>query len=140
MLTAIQYAWLYLVENGAAGREPSYYGGYDFMEGIEERFPNLNKYDFREDRVKDAFLLDIARIGVDWSRTKEPTMDFFSQFEGTFNDSSQKEYMKGTLVLKDGSKQEWCAEKLEISNIFQMMAMVSEAESKFIRIFGNPTH
>ena len=62
-------------------------------------------------------------------------MESFSRFEGTFADSSRVDMMVGELVLNNGSKQSWGAEKLEVQSVFQMMAMISESEAKFKELF-----
>jgi hypothetical protein len=40
------------------------------------------------------------------------------------------------LVLNDGTKQTWCAEALEVSNVFEMMATVADAQARFEALFG----
>lgn len=138
-MDAKQYAWLYLVENGYAGVSHSYYGGYDLTTEAQKRFPQTNKWASVDlQKIRDAYLADIKKFGVDWAKTTSPDSDKVSQFAGTFAEHSDtKETLVGTLVIKNGSKQQWVAEKIDISNVFEMMAAVSEAPKKFKKIFGS---
>lgn len=133
-----QFAWLYVVENGIAGKKPSFYGGYKYDEETRVRFPNVDKNSWiypPDTTVHDTFIKDLKTIGVDWEKTKPPTSSFVSEFNGTFNEASTKEYLEGIIILKDGSKQNWIADKLEVSNAFDMMEQVSEAGLKYEKIF-----
>jgi len=136
-MDAKQYAWLYLVENGYAGVSTSYYGGYDLTEEAYKRFPDFNKYSaVGLDKVRDSYLRDIKKHGVDWKKTASPDSDMVSYFNGTFADPGKKETIRGTLVLKDGSKQTWVADKIDISNVFELMAMADAAKVKFAKLFN----
>lgn len=127
-----QFAWLYLVENGYSGVVPSYYGGWDSFDQNHRKY-----YDYRELKKEAAAALkQIHRVGVDWERTEAPTSNMRSQFEGTFADASSKEYLEGDLVLKDSTVQHWCAEALNVTNVFDMMAAVHQAADKFKRAFN----
>lgn len=136
-MNAKQFAWLYLVENGMACREPSYYGGFDFSHAVRKRFPDAKKYDYRgEDEVKKAYLTDIKKFGVNWYKTDAPLSKSFSIFTDTFHDPDDEEFLIGVLVLNDKSEQEWCAEAIQVTNVFEMMAEVAKAKDKFENIFG----
>jgi len=115
-----KFAWLYLVEHGFAGVKHSYYGGFKRNWFIT---------------AKSEYLSLIKKIGVDWNKTDAPTSDLVSEFNGTFEDEGQKEIMKGTLILKDGQKIEWVADRIEIRNVFDIMANVENQIVKFQEVF-----
>lgn len=131
-----QFAWLYLIENGTAGVEHSYYGGYTLvdqrMDGIFKRFDHRSY-----EAVKQIYLKELKEIGVDWDKTSAPESNMVSQFAGTFSEADENEYLSGTLILNNGEKQTWIAEAIEVSNVFDMMAAVSEGQSKFTEMFGD---
>jgi hypothetical protein len=83
----------------------------------------------------DAYTQQIRKIGVDWGATQSPHGRSFSEFQGTFCDPGSKEYLTGTLVLKDGTKQQWVAETL-VTNAFDMMANIDKLQGKFKDLFG----
>lgn len=127
-----QFAWLYLVENGYEGVFPSYDGGWDPVDRSRRK-----TYDYRElQKQTGAALKQIHDVGVDWKKTEAPASNMRSQFEGTFADSSQKEYLEGRLILRDGTAQQWCAEGLKVTNVFDMMATVHQADFNFKRVFN----
>lgn len=142
-MDAKKFAWLYLVKNGVVGRTPSYYGGYDYDRDLQndQRFAdcfgghgvNHNIYK----KIDSVMNSDIQIHGVDWDATKSPQSDYTSQFEGTFCDPGRKEIIKGVLVLKNGSKQKWIADAIEVTNVFDMMARVHEASADFTTYFGD---
>jgi len=129
-----QFAWLYLIENGIAAVEHSYYGGYELvdkrMTGIFKRFDHNSEIE-----VKQIYLKEIKEIGVDWNKTSAPESDMVAQFAGTFSEADENEYLSGKLILNDGKKQTWVAEKLEVSNVFEMMASVHEATARYNNLF-----
>lgn len=135
-MDAKQFAWLYLIENGVAGRHQSYYGRYKLVGSAETLFPYLNYSIPNPDPIKTKYLDDISRYGINWNKTAPPESNYLNEFNGTFADSTIKETLVGSLVLNDGSKQEWCADALEMTNVFSMMAAVSFAEERFAKIFG----
>jgi hypothetical protein len=134
-MNAKQYAWIYMIDCGRANKNPSYYGGWSTIDenapGGEKpkQFPNSRVLDW-----DDAYAEQIRRIGVDWEATQSPTGRSFAEFQGTFCDPGSKEYLTGTLVLKDGTKQKWVAETL-VTNAFDMMANIGTLQEKFAKIF-----
>ena len=133
-MNATQFAWVYLVKNGAAGMTPLYYGGYGCsdarMKHVE--LPWNKQYEGH----REAYIKEIKLYGVNWARTLAPESDMVQQFQGTFCDAKQKEYIKGTLVLNNGFTQTWCAEGIEVSTVFEMMAKADEIKQEFAEIFG----
>lgn len=135
-MEAKKFAWIYLIEHGDAGFEQSYYGGLSLK---DQRVAHLHKSDWKWDsasKIKEFYLNEIKRIGVDWAKTREPQNNEISLFTDTFHDSERKEIIEGELILNNGLKQSWFADKLEIANVFEMMAAVSEFQTKYISLFG----
>jgi len=128
-----KFAWLYLVEHGFAGVKHSYYGG--FKPNDLKMFSKYKKSWNWFITAKSEYLSLIKKIGVDWNKTDAPTSDLVSEFNGTFEDEGQKEIMKGTLILKDGQKIEWVADRIEIRNVFDIMANVENQIVKFQEVF-----
>lgn len=136
-MDAKQFAWLYLVQNGYAGMLPSYYGGYDTCDERVKEFEKF-KYSMKypaHKRIEEKYLEEIKEHGVDWKATRAPKSDSYSSFTDTFHDPETKECLRGVLVLKNGLKQTWCSEPIAVTNVFEMMAMVHEAEGKFHELF-----
>lgn len=131
-MNSSQFAWLYLVEHGQAGVEHSYYSGYRLK---DERMKHLYG-SWNNTQIKNHYLKEIKDIGVNWNKTKAPISELKSEFEGTFNDSSEKEYLTGTIILNNGMKQSWIAENIEITNVFNMMAAIENSKSKFKEYFN----
>lgn len=137
MMNATQFAWLYLIENGNAGLEKSYYGGYGAAdERMRKAFSELGWDEQYKNPFRDQYLAEIKQHGVNWTETKAPESDMVSEFQGTFCDSTQKEMITGTLKLYGGIEQTWQADALEIKNVFEMMEQVYLAPTKFYEIFG----
>lgn len=134
-MDAKQFAWVYLLENGIAGFERSYYGG---LELIDKRLTPMVKHTFLDmddlDASKDFYLKEIKEYGINWDKTVAPISNMISEFVDSFSDAKETEYLKGTLVLANGAKQYWTAEKLEISNIFDMMASIDEFKEKAVKL------
>lgn len=128
-----QFAWLYLVEHGTAGIEPSYYGGYSIKDARlkNEGLPWGDWKTFNK-----RYLQEIKIYGVDWDKTKAPISTMVSEFEGTFHDSSEKEYLFGEITLNGGLIQSWCGEAIEVTNVFDMMATISNSKHNFEEIFN----
>lgn len=139
MLDSKKFAWLYLVKNGVAGRKPEYYGGHRYTPEALKKYPKAKSwYGIEEqDIVQVGYSKDLKEIGVNWEKTSAPTSESRSQFNGTFADTTYEEYLEGELILLNGEKQIWCAEALEISNVFDMMAETVNAPNEFIEIFGD---
>ena len=140
IMNSTQFAWLYLIENGHANVERSYYGGYTAWDGKVSKY-GWNDRPVGVDRkeipkTRGRCLDEILKHGVDWNKTKAPESDSVSLFTDTFNDPEKKETLVGYLYLKDGSVQRWEADALKVSNVFEMMAAVSEAPAKFVEFFG----
>lgn len=134
-MDAKQFAWLYLIENGYAGREPSYYGGMNIVDARLDK-PEYTNWLGGHDASRELYVSEIKSIGVDWANTKAPESSMVSEFNGTFAEPSQKEYLKGSLMLKNGVIQHWTAEALEVLNVFEMMAQVHNAEKNFEALFN----
>jgi len=139
-MDAKQFAWLYLVEQGMAGRTPSYYGGFEIDDKSKKRCKGVVSdtyyWNAGTDPLREQFFKEIREHGVDWDKTEPPQSETHSQFTDTFHDPTYKEYLEGVLVLNNGIKQPWCGEALEVTNVFDMMAAVSTSEERFIKAFG----
>lgn len=133
-MNASKFAWIYIIEHGVTGVTHSYYGGYDEPCGTCRGGKYVDESEVQK-RVIEA-KLKILSIGVDWDQTASPIASDYSSFEGTFNDSSTTETLVGTLILKDGTRQEWTADAIEVTNVFEMMANVHQADAKFKTLFG----
>jgi hypothetical protein len=132
-MDANQFAWAYLVMNGHANKRSSYYGG---MEPVDHKAPGKVAVHWT-DSWNDAFIKQIKTIGVNWKKTNAPASDSVSIFLGTFcKEQGHKEVIEGTLVLKNGTKQVWEAEALEVSNIFAVMADTTELQKFYAEVFG----
>ena len=130
-MNAKQFAWLYLIENGFTGVRPSYYGGWDLLNSNSASiYPVQNMFDMR-DQAKTK----IKGTGVDWSKTRAPESDSQDIFQGTFCDNKSKEFLTGKLVLKNGETQEWWAEAIDITNVFEMMAEADAAVHRAMELF-----
>lgn len=138
-MNAKQFAWLYLVEQGMAGRTPSFYGGYEVDSDSRDRcgvkVSDTYFWSDGPDPLRSQFFKEIREHGVDWNKTRAPHSKTHSQFTDTFHDPIYKEYLEGTLVLNNGIKQPWCGQALEVTNVFDMMAAAHSAEERFARIF-----
>jgi hypothetical protein len=135
-MNAKQYAWIYMIDAGCANKQPSYYGGWVPTDGEapggkpRKEFPNSKVLDWDE-----SYAEQIRKIGVNWEATQSPHGRSFSEFQGTFCDPGSKEYLTGTLVLNDGTKQKWIADTL-VTNALDMMANIDKLQSKFKDLFG----
>lgn len=139
-MEAEQFAWLYLIQHGHGGQKASGWGGFDFENSVSEKYPRDHKRDGvfgYEKYVTDILRAEIKRIGVDWKKTAEPETDYLMQFEGTDADSTRRNFITGVLILKDGSKQRWSANSIEITGVFKMMAAVSKSAVDFKEVFGD---
>lgn len=133
-MDAKKFAWVYLIENGEAGIEQSYYGGTTLK---DTRVSHLYSNSWTVDhRIRSQYLEEIKTIGVDWRRTAEPQNNEISLFTDTFHDPERKEVIEGTIVLNNGLTQSRLADKLEISSVFEIMASVSEFTNKYKLLFG----
>lgn len=136
-MDAKQFAWLYLIEHGDPGT-PSFYGGTEIDPAIIKRLPRAQNEGFfeRHSALERALRQEILDHGVDWDRTPAPQSDSVSQFNGTFHDPEYKEMVVGTLILRNGLRQQWYADSIEVTNVFEMMAQVQEAVARFQTVFG----
>lgn len=134
-MDAKQFAWLYLVENGLAGRQPSYYGGSTVVDERVKKSKYMDIFTGAE-KTHALYMKEIKEHGVDWKKTLAPESDAVSLFSDTFHDPTKKEVIFGELVLKNGLGQSWYAEALEVSDVFEMMAKANEAMGRFYSLFG----
>jgi hypothetical protein len=128
-MNAKQFAWTYLVESGCSDVYPSYYGGY----------ANLDGGHIMPDKIMEIVVSNkkkILDIGVDWDATKSPISDRVLEFTNTFNAASVTENLVGTLMLKDGTSQEWIADAIDTSDVFELLAAAASAKEKFDKLFG----
>lgn len=126
-----QFAWLYVIEHGTPGRKR----GMEVLDDVLLDVKIDNPRAWNASLEICAIYLDrIKRIGVNWDKTNAPTSDYYSEFNGTFNNPSDKEGLSGTLVLNDGTKQIWFAD-CEVTNVFDMMAEVEQVKDKFNSLF-----
>lgn len=128
-MNAKQFAWVYLLESGYSDVHPSYYGGYHDLYGdyiSRESMAKLNTTNKEK----------ILKVGVDWNTTNSPISDRVSEFTSTFEDSDVTEKLIGTLMLKDGTSQEWIADSITVTNIFEMMAVAASGQETFNKLFG----
>lgn len=135
-MNAKQFAWLYLIEYGTAGKKPSFYGGF---ETVDKRLCDikLKKSDhFSGLQYNDFYIHEIKTIGIDWEKTKAPTSDSISQFTDTFHDPEYKEFIVGEIVLNNGAIQSWCAQSIEVGNVFGMMENLEQIKIKYQEIFN----
>jgi hypothetical protein len=134
-MNAKHFAWFYLIENGYAGSRFEYYGGTRI---VDERLKIAfgNGYVERT-KANEFYLNEIRTIGVDWERSSAPDNGSYSTFNGTFADSSSSECIEGTLYLLNGLKQNWIAESVRISNVFQLMADTSAFQERMTELFGD---
>ena len=128
-----QFAWLYLIEHGIAGCKHSYYGGYEIVDKRANLIPEASEWD--NTAIKKFYLHELKHIGVNWDKLDSPKSDKIRKFNSTFADNSIKEILSGTIVLNNGSTQTWVADPLEVSNVFDMMATVSDCEARFKLLF-----
>lgn len=131
-----QFAWFYLIENGQAGLQPSYYGGYSAVSSLKKEFAAMSWDKQYSNPFKERFLANIKTYGVDWEKTSAPESTLVNRFQGTFCDSKQEEMIEGTLVLRNGQTQYWSGEKIEVSNVFEMMAEATEAAGRAAELFN----
>ena len=140
-MNAKQFAWTYLINNGRAGVRPSYYGGVKLTDSGERVFIDTDDvhnswlYDKDISKIRDHHISEIHKIGVDWNKTVAPESDKLSSFNGTFAPSSMDEYLMGTLILSDGSTQEWYSDPVPMTNVFEALGMKDEYEEKFNKLF-----
>jgi hypothetical protein len=140
-----QFGWLYMVEHGQAGCKHNYYGGWDVLPEAVKRYQPLvvsdvdiaaiNRIDTADLRQK--MLVEVRRVVVDWDKTGDVQSDTVSEFSDTFHDPDTREILRGTLVLLDGTRQDWVSEPVEVTNVFGMMAQLGDAAARFESIFGN---
>ena len=130
-MKAKQYAWVHLITNGKMNQRPSYYGGWD---PIDKRIHSFSSKE--EKNMKENFLADIKKYGVNWDKTDDVQSEMYSEFEGTFCDPSSKTYLEGWIALRNGRKEFWCAPNIDASDIFKQMEKMSEFEQKYREIFG----
>jgi hypothetical protein len=132
-MDAKQFAWAYLVKNGCANLQSSYYGG---REPVKPKEPGMLEKNYMKS-WDDAYIARIKHVGVDWDQTDAPQSDMVSYFLGTFCDEDgRKEVLTGTLILKNGHKLFYEADALEVSNVFAVMADTTELQNFYAEVFG----
>jgi hypothetical protein len=140
-MDAKQFGWLYMIEHGQAGCKPSYYGGWDVVpEAVERYQPRKGFYssiDMAD--LREKMLADVRLWGVDWDRTDAVQSDSVSEFTDTFHDPDTREILRGTLVLLNGTRQQWMADAVEVTNVFDMMAQLAGATTRFEAAFWSVT-
>lgn len=133
-MDAKYFAWFYLIDNGDAGSQYSYYGGMELRDArLKEALKGKN---FSAQERNDVYLNEIRTIGIDWVKTAAPSNDSHSVFQGTFCDAGSAEHIEGTLVLKNGLTQNWVADALKVGNVFKLMADTRAFEARMIQLFG----
>ena len=140
IMDAKQFGWLYMVQHGQAGCQPHFYGGWRAVPDVVERYqPSKGYYagsiDYADLRKK--MLAEIRQVGVDWHRTADVQSASVSEFSDTFHDPDKREILRGTLVLLDGTRQEWASDAVKVTNVFDMMAQIHGAASQFEAVFGS---
>ena len=121
MLTAKQYAWAYLLSRGNAGVKYSYYGGFNITDDRYDSRSWVNEGKLK--RIREDYLNMIKMFGIDWDKTHAPHSDSINLFNGTFaDDQIVKEVIEGALVLKNGFRQEWIAEQVDIMEVFELLS------------------
>jgi len=63
----------------------------------------------------------IKKHGIDWKKTKEPSSDTYSVFDGTDCDPDSREGLCGNLVLKNGKTFEWWFVDSSINHMLRVM-------------------
>jgi len=109
--TKIMWAWLF--KYGRIGT-PSYYGG------SEKNNPN---------DTESSYLSVATTIGIDWSKTKQPTPQRHLEFAGTFDEPDYTECLQGVLVLKNGQTQDWYNKDTKLEDFLPVMSELIEAIS-----------
>jgi hypothetical protein len=137
-MDAKQFGWLYMIENGHAGCKHNYYGGWDVIPGVLDQYDiKRNKYNgFDPQELRTKMIEEVRRVGVNWKKTGDVQSDRVHEFSDTFHDPDTREILTGTLVLLDGTRQEWVANAVEVTNVFEMMAQIHSAAGRFESVFG----
>ena len=91
--------WAYIIKHGALNVEASYWGGLCL---IDKTFGE--RYDESQVNCRKK----IEEIGIDWAQTNEPIQSTAYVFDGTDRDSTPEKYIKGMLVLMDGTQIQCC--------------------------------
>ena len=144
-MNAKQFAWAYLIKNGIAFLEESYYGGYilsdkahdahedGFITDADMKFFEENQWLRLTNSINhfNSLTLEFIRwFAIDWEKTGNVESDFTSEFNGTFSKPTQKEKLVGTLILKNGIQINYTAEPI-INDVFEQMAKIDELKTFF---------
>lgn len=116
-MTATQYAWFYLVQNGSISSDP-----------------RVKSFDFG---AYERFMDEIRTIGVDWFRTKAPITTVHEENLEPSLTTSEVSQIEGTLVLKNGVTQKWVVDALDFDTVYEMMSNTVEVEQQMLKLFGN---
>jgi len=96
MIDAKKFVWAHMLEGGKlTNGKWSYYGA-----GWEDVTNNWTKNEAAFTDLKKK----IKTVGIDWSKTNEPSSSMESAFTDTFHDADSVEALIGVLVLKDGTQ------------------------------------
>lgn len=99
--------WKFVIKNGGIGEDRGYYGGMQIDAYTKKYKDTINK---------------INSVGIDWTQTRPITDDYCSVFAGTFAEQSDTEYyIKGTLVLLDGTEIFMIYKEYDKSNLASTM-------------------
>lgn len=123
-MNSTQFAWAYLLKNGVVGVTYGYYGGYEL---IGDRNSCCVEHE-KIQKLKNSAIAKIREFGVDWKKTRPPESDWRNEFDGTFNDPKSVEFISGVLVLKNGESQKWIADRIEVTEVFDLMADAENAK------------
>lgn len=114
-ITSKKHIWAYVLEHGKVNTKASYWGGLSLMNTtFGERF----------DESQKNCLAHIKYIGIDWDKTEFPIQDVAYTFDGTDRDSRAENYIRGSLVLTDGSKIQCCIGHHDVAEYNQAVAYI----------------
>lgn len=112
-----KFIWGYLIYNKCVG-VPSYWGGIKIPEN------ELTRLNCSYKEVYGKYIEEIEQYGIDWEATKEPQSDRFGTFDGTDNDPDYVECLRGTLILKNGIKQQWSETRVSLESVFSQIQAI----------------
>jgi len=100
--------WSYIISKGSIVEDESYYGATTNYTKADECRKLLLKYE------------------LDFDKMKPLTDDNADRFVGTFHDSEEVCYLRGTAYLTDGSKWEWYMEYDSLTPLLEFMSDMLE--------------
>lgn len=128
-MTAEQFGWVVLLQNGLVDVQKSYYGGYEDI-GNDKGATYFSDCEVLQARKKKMFE-EIKASGIDWDLTEEPFEDSASVFEGTFADSGTRRFLAGRLYLKDGRSYYVMDDEYRPASAFDAMANIHKYQEFF---------